>query len=49
MLEREYFPVPKNCETILKTMYGSLDPKVKYNSKTGKYELPKESRILQRS
>ena len=49
MLEREYFPVPKNCEAILKTMYGSLDPKAKYNSKTGKYELPKESRILQRS
>ena len=47
MLEREYFPVPKNCETILK-MYGSLDPKAKYNCKTGKYELPKESRILKR-
>ena len=43
MLEGEYFLVPKNCETILKTTYGSLDPKAKLNSKTGKYELPKKS------
>ena len=43
ILEGEYFPVPKNCETILKTTYGSLDPKAKYNFKTGKYELPKDS------
>ena len=39
MLENEMFPAPFKIREFLTQYYGSLDPKAKYNSETGKYHL----------
>ena len=38
VLEGEEFQAPNNVEGILKSVYGSISPKAKYNKTTGKYE-----------
>ena len=41
-LEGEIFQAPYNVEGFLKSLYGSLSPKAKYNTKTGFYEVREE-------
>ncbi len=42
-LEGEVFQAPGNVEAVLKSVYGSLSSKAKYDKKLGKYVDPEES------
>lgn len=41
-LEGEMFQAPNNTEGFLTSLYGSLSPKAKFNTKTGFYEVHEE-------
>ena len=42
MVEGEMFQAPFSPEGFLKSIYGSISPKAKYNAKTGFYEVKEE-------